>query len=444
MGRFFFWVTAITAGVSLLSGPVARAGEAALPRVQQAAAVDRRETLDEIRRLVATEFAFPEKRAAIDQRLTDSLRQGRFEGLDDRTFASRVNEDLLAASQDQHLYLTYDPGRRTALGASSSSRNPDDVAAFVENRNRRQNSGLIEQRILEGNVRYLNISEFGWTPGFSASAYDAAARFLADADAIIIDLRQNGGGEPQAVSYFLSYFEQPDALLYTLYLGPAVTELRAEQSLPADRLHGKPLLVLVSGTTASAAEAFAYHVSRAELGDVVGEPTLGAANIKDDFPVDPGFVLTLSIGRSVHAVTGSDWERTGVRPDRPATAALALAAAHVAALETLASTPSSLHASALAFDLRTARGRLNPAALTPDQTRRYTGQYGDRTVSARDGVLYWRRAQQPEIALQPLGDDWFAIGPGVHARFLFRDDRATAVILSRPDGDAAPVLRTGS
>lgn len=444
MARSFVSIVATTtiATLPLFFSSNSRAQEAAAPINQQAARIERRETLNDIRRLVATHFAFPEQRETIDQRLAVGLAEGRFNGLDDRTFVSRVNEDLLAASGDRHVYLSYDPARRAALGTSTSSQGADDYGAFVGTRNRRQNSGLVEQRILEGNVRYLNITEFGWTPDISKSAYDAAARFLADADAIIIDLRQNGGGEPEAVRYFLSYFEQAGAPLYTLYLGPTVTELRAETTLPAERLRGKPLYVLVSGATASAAEAFAYHVANANLGTVVGETTVGAANIKDDFPVDPDFVITLSIGRSVHAVTRTDWEGTGVSPDQPTAPAIALAAAHVAALERLASNQSPTQASASAYDLRIARSRLAPSTLSPDQARRYIGQFGDRRVSLRDGVLYWRRGQQPEIALQPLGDDWFAVGPGVHVKFVIRADQATAIMLSRPDGDAPLVLRT--
>ncbi|MBL7537684.1 S41 family peptidase, partial [Escherichia coli] len=77
---------------------------------------------------------------------------------------------------------------------------------FWERRARRDNQGLGETRILPGNIRYLRITAFEWVQDQTGVAYDAAMRFLRDGDAIVIDLRGNGGGSHAAVRYLLSHF----------------------------------------------------------------------------------------------------------------------------------------------------------------------------------------------------------------------------------------------
>ena len=87
-------------------------------------------------------------------------------------------------------------------------------------------------------------------------------RFLSGGDAVIIDMRKNGGGDPAAVRYLVSHFLAPDTKLMTFYMGSNRVDTTA--ALPktiAPRMVGKPLYVLTSGGTASAAEEFIGHVA---------------------------------------------------------------------------------------------------------------------------------------------------------------------------------------
>lgn len=211
------------------------------------ASSDRKALIDEIVAVVEANFAFPEKRDLVIGRLRESLSSGRYD-TDDHTFAVRVSEDLMAASGDKHLYLVNDPAQQIAL--SNSPKPADDTIAAPDGvwaaRFRRENYGLVEQKILDGNVRYLNITSFYWTNGVTGQAYDDAIRFLREGDAIIIDLRRNPGGVPEAVRYLLSHFVQPDELLATFYEGSKVTEFRALDHVTVGRIMGRPLYVLTS------------------------------------------------------------------------------------------------------------------------------------------------------------------------------------------------------
>src|SRR6185295_8308874 len=97
--------------------------------------------------------------------------------------------------------------------------------------------------------------------------------------AIVIDLRGNGGGDPLAVRYLVSHFMAPNQLLITfLEAGKAPEESRTLADLPAGRLTGKPLYVLTDRRCGSACEDFAYAVQQFKLGELVGATTAGAAN----------------------------------------------------------------------------------------------------------------------------------------------------------------------
>src|SRR3546814_9047052 len=76
--------------------------------------------------------------------------------------------------------------------------------------------------------------------------------------------------------------------------------------LPAGRMIGKPLYVLIDGGVGSAAEEFAYSVQQFGLGRLVGETTAGGANVNSFVPIPPGFLLSVSVGRPVHPVSGGN------------------------------------------------------------------------------------------------------------------------------------------
>ena len=416
------------------------------PVSNQAVAVrfERKSAVDRIIAIIRTQSAFPEIRERVIASLLSGLSTGRYD-TDDHGFASRVTSDLLAASGDKHLYLVYDPTKQATL--SKASRPAKDTisapAGLLADRFARENHGLVEQKILAGNVRYLNIVAFDWTDGVSAFAYDDALRFLRGGDAVVIDLRENAGGIPDAVRYLLSYFAEPRELIATFYQGTTVTELRTLDRIPGGRFARTPLYVLTSGRTASAAEAFAYYVSSRGIGEIIGERSAGAGNIKDDFPIDPGFVLSVSVARSVDPVTLSNWEGVGVAPTVATPASQALAAAHVRALERLSADTRASTNQEFTLALRLARARWQPSQIGTEGLTRYAGTYGDRRIWVEGDRLYWRRGDQTPIRLEPLGDHWFLLGDTQNqARFAIRDDRSVSVTISRPDGDGAAIARS--
>lgn len=173
------------------------------------------------------------------------------------------------------------------------------VAAWVRD-NRRRVRELSDDRLA-----YAHIGDFGITSGIEGlTGRIIAAR---DAEGLVIDARWNGGGTTA------------DALVELLSRRPLYHydyRYGTDFTVPPNGLTG-PKSLLVNGTDASAAETFALMFRLADLGTVVGTPTLGAgigsALYQHDL-VDGGVVRIPN--RAAYDPAG-DWgiENLGVTPD---------------------------------------------------------------------------------------------------------------------------------
>jgi hypothetical protein len=264
-------------------------------------------------------------------------------------------------------------------------------------------------RLLPGNLRYLKVGAFHWVRDETGAAYDAAMRFLKGGDAAIIDLRGNGGGSHGAVQYLVSHFLGGDTLEMTFLRGDGpASQSRTLEHLPAGRLTGKPLYVLIDGGTASAGEAFAYDVQQFKLGELVGARTAGGANNNKLVPIAPSFMLSVSYGRPVHPVSQTNWEGTGVEPSVPAAPEQALEVAEALALSRLARTPGATpeDLADYAWARIGVEARRHPVSMSPAWLKARAGRYGGEVeVTFRDGALWLARKDRPTRRLSPLTRD---------------------------------------
>jgi hypothetical protein len=397
--------TLVRALVLLALAPVAF-GQSRLSPEERAAA------LAAIEEQVQKFYVFPEQRAGIVDALGQARRAGRFDLDSPTAFADAVTEVLHATSRDGHLGLRYDP--RWYAEATAPAGGAEDLAAVERRWAARDHHGLQEQRLLPGNMRYLKITGFPWTPDETGAAYDAAMRFLKDGDAIILDLRGNGGGDHAATRYLISHFLDGDVPLYTFLSqkGPA-TESRTLDYLPAGRLKGKPLYVLIDRGVRSAGEDVAYQVQQYKLGELVGATTAGAANNNEHVAIAPGFRLSLSIGRPVHPLSHGNWEGAGVPPTFPCPPAEALERAQMLALERLAQRATGdadpLSRAEIAWALQALEARLHPVTLPAARLRALAGTFGPVTVTLRDDALWIKRPDLDWARLVPMSDGVFMI-----------------------------------
>ncbi len=424
--------------------PSAIAQPAPAPAVQQglpsgAAA----EVVRDLIKVVRANYVFSEKAPAVVQRLEQGLASGRYATDNPGALADRLTKDMYESSgNDGHMYINYRPAEAAALGSPGPQRQPDP--AFFQQQMAGVNHGITELKVLPGNVRYMNISQWFWDEkGATQAVYDDAMRFLRGGDAIIIDLRGNGGGNAAPVQYVASHFLDPGRKMITFREGPDQVEEGVSRKVPGGKISGKPLFVLVGPGSASASEEFAAHVKNFKLGTLIGKTTAGAGNPNGSFPVAHGFVASVSIGTAIHPVTNAGWEGTGIAPDRDVELPRSLDVAHLEALKAQLATASPQKRPMLEWAIAglSADGS---TAMTAADFRAVAGRYdGNRVISERGGRLYWQVEDRPEQELLPLSGRLFAIGQKFGSRAEF-DAKGGAVRLLRPGAPPERLAKIGS
>lgn len=270
-----------------------------------------------------------------------ALKDGRARYLatnDPQALAAALTADLGAALGDKHFYVRA-PG---AASASAGARDPAARAAAEA----RIAYGIEAVRRLPGNIGYLDLRMFGMSPE-SGVRMDAAMNLLADTDALVIDLRKNGGGGGEAMGVLIARLSsQPIPRSVRIWRGEDGTFAREEPATPerpAEKRYAKPVYVLTANRTFSAAETFAYDLQASKRAKIVGETTRGGANPMNRPLIDlgSGFLAFVSNGRSENPITKGTANGTGVIPDVPTASEAALETAYRAALAGLPDDPAS-------------------------------------------------------------------------------------------------------
>jgi hypothetical protein len=248
-----------------------------------------------------------------------------------RTLTETLTKHLQEVSHDKHLRVVYShdplPRKRTP---SAEERQRMRV---MQGKN---NFGFEKVERLEGNVGYLELHGFMDAEAAGDTAA-AAMNFLAHTDALIIDLRQNGGGSPGMVALLCSYLfaNERKHLNDLVWRGPEGERVEQWWTVPhvAGRHYAnEDVYLLTSKRTFSAAEEFTYNLQALKRATVVGETTGGGAHPGGPRPINDHFVIWVPSGRAVNPITKTNWEGTGVKPDVLVPAELALKTAHLAAL----------------------------------------------------------------------------------------------------------------
>ncbi len=282
-------------------------------------------------------YVFPRVAEDLEFELRERLKAGDYDkAADSYAFAALLTDTLREVSSDKHLAVRFSPEPIPEHVREEREPTPEEV----EERRREaafENFGVEAVQRLAGNVGYLDFRAFQH-PEIAGPSVHAALALLANSEALIIDLRENGGGSPEMVRLLSSYLFGPTPVhLNSLYFRPTDTteEFWTLAELPGPRLAGKDVYVLTSSYTFSAAEEFAYNLQCLERATIVGQTTGGGAHPGGMVRLTEHFSAFVPSGRAINPITKTNWEGVGVKPDVECDVGSARARAHTLALERL-------------------------------------------------------------------------------------------------------------
>lgn len=298
-------------------------------------AAGRAQVIDGVLKQLDDAYVFPEKAKEMEQAVRARSKRGEYDQITSaRALADSLTSHLQAVSHDKHLRVRYSarPLPDEPPGEEPSAEQQREAEAF----GRQVNFGIERAERLPGNVGYLEIRSFGFSARQADAAVAAAMNLLGHTDALILDVRRNGGGDPDMVALVCSYLLGPgEILINRFYWRPQDRwdEFRTRATV-SGRHYGsaKPVFVLTSDRTFSGAEEFAYDLQTQRRAEIVGDTTGGGAHPGGMRRVTENFGVWVPAGRAVNPITNTNWEGTGVRPDVPVAAEDALRTAHIRAL----------------------------------------------------------------------------------------------------------------
>ena len=324
-------LNAVLAAAALAASALAYAQDPPKPPPPDAPvdAAMRGRVIDEALNALQKSYVFPEVAAKMADDIRARQARGEYDALDQsRAFARTLTEHFQAVSRDKHLRVVFGapPGANAAGGSAHARMLP-----------RFENEGFEKFEKLPGNIAYVEVRTFLGHDAWDDKAAEVMSQ-LADADALIVDLRRNGGGSPHRVAALSSYlFEQPTHL-NSLYWreGDRTDDFWTTKDVKGKRFgQSKPVYVLTSKRTFSGAEEFAYNLKNLKRATIVGETTGGGAHPGGMRPLAGDFRLFVPTGRAVSPITKTNWEGVGVAPDVEVPADQALERARALALKAL-------------------------------------------------------------------------------------------------------------
>ncbi|MGD9563185.1 MAG: S41 family peptidase [Pyrinomonadaceae bacterium] len=300
----------------------------------------KREIVASLVELLKQKYIFPDIASKLGAALRANLKDGKYQKVKDHgAFANALTADLRALAHDKHLGVKHRLGREPRRERLP----PRPVIEGDKNKNPPNAEMLPPVRrppweipptvkTLDDNIGYLKLNGFGDGDEFQ-KAIDKAFDEMAKTDALIIDLRENGGGSPRGSQYLASYFFDESVQLSSIIRRNG-NDFPEEKFSTLANIKGKkylkkPVYILVSGQTFSAGENFAYDLQALKRAVITGEITGGGANPGEEFPLVKGMFAFIPTGRSYNYITKSNWEGKGVQPDIPTNEALEKAVAEI-------------------------------------------------------------------------------------------------------------------
>ncbi|HYR29458.1 MAG TPA: S41 family peptidase [Thermoanaerobaculia bacterium] len=295
---------------------------------------ERKQAIDNAIARLHQYYVFPEVAKKMEQAVRARAAKGEYDSITSaKALAEKLTADLREVSKDGHLGVYH----RNAVIPDRPflSNTPPEEIAKQRDFASKVNFGFEKVERLQGNIGYIDIRGF-MPPEIGGDTGAAAMNFIANTDALIVDLRKNGGGEPAMIAFLTSYlFDEPTHLndIYERF-SDKTQQYWTTPYVPGRRFGGqKPVFVLTSNYTFSGGEEFTYNLKNLKRATIIGETTGGGAHPVNSVKISDHFEIGVPFARAISPITKMNWEGTGVAPDIALPADQAYDRAYVMALE---------------------------------------------------------------------------------------------------------------
>lgn len=407
------------------------------------------QTVNKIAKMLTENYVFPDKAKEINALIKSKLSSGGYDTITNgNVMAEVLTQDLQSVSKDKHLRVRYSPEDAKRMLENEKNGHDADEEKRWNEQMKKENYGFKKVERLAGNIGYVDFRNFA-SPDYSKETVTSVMGFLANTDAIIFDMRLNGGGDPAGVQLICSYlFGDKPVHLNDLYFRPTdeTHEFWTLRKVDGKKMPDVPVYVLTSRFTFSGAEEFTYNLKNLKRATIVGETTGGGAHPGGVMPVNEGFAIFIPNGRAINPITNTNWEGTGVSPDVSVKSELALEQAQILALQTLAGkTKDEQQKRTFTWMIESLQASMNAPAIDESVMKSYAGTYQDRTVTYEAGRLYYQRKGRQKYQMTPISEDTFMFKDIDYFRLKFIKDsngKVTEVNGLYDNGDVDRSMKT--
>lgn len=382
--------------------------------------------IDSISTIVQRYYIDPEIGTQITAHIRNRHKNGAYNKITQpQLLADTLRADLRAINNDLHMSMVYhSPRERTTTDTSPIQVN--ETGPWT-------NYGLSELKVLDGNVGYMKIKHFTQHQYLEdiKPIITSAIESLKNTEALMVDVRDNGGGFEDMVAYYISYFfdtKDPIHLSdYRCSLHNHTYGISTDPNVTGTKLPDTKLYVLVNANTGSAAESFAYMLKHLGRATIIGEVTAGAGNGASRHAINDRFSVQVSSEETINAITKTSFEQVGVIPHIKVSSEEAFPEGYRRAITYLKEhNTQNIHPSNYDQLLKFISLPKKDIAIDRSVYKKYIGTYKGGsitiTITAENTILYGQaKSKGGKMRLTPLEEHIFKVGD-MNERIQFKLD----------------------
>jgi hypothetical protein len=357
----------------------------------------KKDIIDSIRKALNNYYVFPEKAKIMAEYLEKQSQKNGYDTISDpNQFANAVLKDIRAIYNDKHLIIRFDPELEKRIINFISTQKPDKANIFKE---QRQNFFFKKIEILPSNIGYIEFTNFADTSQSARETVRAAMKFVAHTDVLILDIRNNFGGNAIMAAEIESYFFKDK-----IFTGRSFN--RIENKWKENWIENKPAItnglvldmpvyILTSNRTFSAAEGLAYTLQQMKNAIVIGDTTRGGAHLTRSFSLGNGFVGFIPFCKSENIKTKTDWEGTGIIPDINESETNSLLTAQKTILNRqLASASDENEKRKINWLINFYKSKSSVVTVSESDLRKFIGKFEEFEFSIHESLLFCTNTHQ--------------------------------------------------